>query len=121
MAHYATLYAKIQAKKGFSIELFNNYNSPYQFQVVEAANQFYTNLTLQQNILKGQGLLRFTCNDIFNTLRDKNIARYQDFDVSFYQKRITRNYSLTFIYRFSNKGSVQERSIEKNRGSRNRL
>src|SRR5690606_17546978 len=99
---YNTTFTQFKFTQSFSLLVFSNFSSKSQYLVTTGAMQYNLDLALQKNIWNGAGIVKLGCTDIFNTLRDKNTSYYDDFDFSFYQKRISRAFSLSFTYTFRN-------------------
>lgn len=111
----------INLPKNWKFDLSHSYTSNNQFRVTDAAYQYQMDLMLQKSFWEGNGIVRFYAEDIFNTQRDKNKSIYQNFDFGFYQKRITRSFTLMFIYTFKNKGKIDAKSIENSNDNKQRL
>ncbi len=117
----SNLYLNIKFNKTLSLDLSNLYIYRGKSFVIETANYYRMDATLQQKLANGKALLRLYWNDVFNTSRDKNYGNYQLFNMSFYQKRVTQNFRLMFVYYFSNNQKIKDKKVESNNDIRNRL
>lgn len=92
-------------KKVADFDMGLEYNSPYTTGNGRMASYFYTDFGVARNILNKKGRLRFYVTDLFNTAREKEFTEYNNTRIDFYQKRPTRTFSISFIWRF-NAGKV---------------
>lgn len=90
------------------------YSSPYLQANTRQAGIFYMDLGFTRKILKGNGRLRLYASDIFNTFREKELTRYDDTRIDYYQKRATRTFSLSFSYNFKSGKAFARKKIEQN-------
>lgn len=117
----SNIYTRFKLAKTWSLDLTNNFNSRFQSYVVNVDPQYRMDLVLQKTIWSGKGTLKLFCNDIWNTQRDKNASTYNDFALSFYQKRQTQSYRLMFIYNFSTLNKINARTVKSENETRSRL
>ncbi|MBC8986990.1 TonB-dependent receptor family protein [Pedobacter sp. N36a] len=120
-AFNSNVYTRFSLSKTWSSDLLNVFNSRFQNYVVSAAPQYRLDFSLQKSIIAGKAQLKFACNDVFNTQRDKNFSIYEDFSLDFYQKRRTRSFLFMFVYSFSTQQKVKNKAIEANQEIRGRL
>ncbi|MBB5621614.1 hypothetical protein HDE69_002677 [Pedobacter cryoconitis] len=118
---YNTISAQTKFSKTFFLDITHDFTSKNQFQVVELANQYELDLALQKDIWKGAGIIRLSCDDIFNTQRDSNVSYYKNFDFRFYQKRLTRMISIMFTYTFKNKNNFNTKKVQQGNNNKDRL
>ncbi|WP_222537830.1 outer membrane beta-barrel family protein [Pedobacter polysacchareus] len=117
----SNIYTRFSMSKTWSADLLNVFNSRFQNYVVSAAPQYRLDFSLQKSILAGKAQLKFACNDVFNTQRDKNFSTYEDFSLDFYQKRRTRSFLFMLVYSFSTPQKIKNKAIEANQEIRGRL
>lgn len=120
-SYYNTLSLQVKFNKTFFLDITNDYTSESQNSVVEFNYQYGLDLAIQKNILQNAGVIRLSWDDIFNTQRDRNVSRYENFDFHFYQKRISRYPILTFTYSIKNKNKINNKNIQKGNDNINRL
>ncbi|MFW0718291.1 TonB-dependent receptor domain-containing protein [Pedobacter sp. N23S346] len=120
-SYFNTLNLQVKFGKTFFLDITNDYTSKSQNSVVEFDYQYGLDLALQKTILQNAGSIRLSWDDIFNTQRDRNISRYEDFNFAFYQKRITSYPTLTFTYNIKNKNKVTNKNVQKGNDNLNRL
>ncbi|QNK61471.1 TonB-dependent receptor [Pedobacter sp. PAMC26386] len=118
---YNTISTQAKFSKTFFLDITHDFTSKSQYQVVELAKQYELDLALQKSIWKGAGIIRLSCDDVFNTQRDSNISYYKNFDFRFYQKRITRMASLMFTYTFKNRTNFNTRKVQQGNENKGRL
>ncbi|MBV8326777.1 TonB-dependent receptor [Chryseobacterium sp.] len=118
---YTTWSLQVKFDKTFFLDITNDYNTKSQSNAVEFYDQYGLDLALQKSILQGSGIIRLSWDDVFNTQRDRNISRYENFDFHFYQKRITSYPTLTFTYNIKNKSKINNKNIQKGNDNINRL
>lgn len=116
------IYARFKISKTWSADMLNVYNSRFLNYVVKAAPQYRLDVSVQKDIFSARGTIKMSCNDVFNTQRDKNFSTYQNFTLDFYQKRRTQSFTIMFIYNFSNNRQIKNNAVDSNGGDvRNRL
>jgi outer membrane receptor protein involved in Fe transport len=120
-SYYNTISLQVKFSKKFFLDITNDYTSRSQNSVTEYFYQYGLDLALQKSFFQNAATLRLSMDDIFNTQRDKNISRYETFDFSFYQKRITRYPTLTFTYNIKSKNKVNTKNVQKGNDNINRL
>lgn len=118
---YNTTYTQIKFSHSFFLLAFSNFSSKSQYLVTTGAMQYNLDLALQKNLWNGAGIVKLGCTDVFNTLRDKNISYYDNFDFSFYQKRISRAFSLSFTYTFKNNRKINNKNVQSENDNKNRF
>lgn len=121
LSYYNTLSLQVKFSKTFFLDIASDYTSSSQSNVIEFYNQYQLDLGLQKNILHNAGVIRLSCDDIFNTQRNRNISRYETFNFRFYQKLITRYPTLTFTYTIRGKNKVNNKNVQKGNDNINRL
>jgi iron complex outermembrane receptor protein len=95
---------KFGADKTWTGEVTGFYNAPTIYQGLFKANSLWSvDLGLQKQVLKGQGTIKASVSDVFNTLRFTGATDYngQRSDVAAHWE--TRQAKLNFTYRFGNK------------------
>jgi outer membrane receptor protein involved in Fe transport len=111
-----TFYARSQhtfvLKDVFDLDAAIDYRSPYVNANTTVAYQLYTDLGISKRILKKNLQLRFNISDVFNTSREKDHTKYAGTSIDFYQKRPTRNFSLSLSYNFSSGKKFNNKKIE---------
>ena len=85
------------------------------------APNFVTNFMVEKLLLKKQLKLRLYVNDVFNTRRDKDLAKFTNFNTSFYRKRITQTFSIWAMFTIKTKGKVRRNKNETANDSKTRL
>lgn len=118
---YSNIYARIKFNQSLFFDLFNNFFSKNQFFVTKSSSQYNLDITLQKNFWKDAGILKLSCSDIFNTLRDKNVSYYDKFNFSFYQKSSTRAFLISFIYTLKNNVKMEQKNIQSGNNNKDRL
>ncbi|HLP55156.1 MAG TPA: outer membrane beta-barrel family protein [Fluviicola sp.] len=118
---YNSISTNIRFSKTFTLDLTHNYTSKNQFGIISGAYQYRLDLMLQKTFLKEALTLRVYVDDVFNTQRDKNTSVYSGFTVDFYQKPITRSYTLLMLYTFKNKGKMESKTVENDNENKGRL
>lgn len=118
---YVAAYTQVKFTKTFFLDIYNNFTSKNQSSVSEGAEQYRLDLSLQKKAWHDAVLFRFTCEDVFNTERDKNLSRYSQFDFRFYHKRLTRSFMFMIVYTFKNKGKFDPRNVEQESENKGRL
>jgi hypothetical protein len=93
-------YQTITWKKVMDIDIGLRYNS-----AVMAVNSIYGRIFamdagLTRRVWKERARLRLSVNDIFNTVREKELTTYDNTRIDFYQKRPTRTFSVSMNYTF---------------------
>lgn len=110
----------ISIPKLVDLDLYAEYNSPYLDANAKRAPLFYMDLGLTKRI--GVHKLRFYLTDVFNTVREKDITRYNNTVIDFYQKRTTRTFSFSFTYNFrKGKTFTQKKAEQTNAEEKTRL
>lgn len=117
----SNVYTRFKLSKTWSLDLTNSFNSRFQSYVVDVAPQYRMDLVAQKTIWNGKGTLKLFFNDVFNTQRDKNASAYNDFSLSFYQKRQSQSVRVMFIYNFSTLNKVKAKTVTTDNETRSRL
>ncbi|MBK1439325.1 TonB-dependent receptor [Parapedobacter sp. ISTM3] len=118
---YNNTYLRFTLPKKWYIDVNSSYNSGFQNYVTEAAYIYYLDLSVQKNLFADKGMLKLAMNDVFDTLRDKSFSTYRLFTHDFYQKRITRSFTLMFTYTFSNNIKTRNKAVTTDAERRGRL
>jgi len=110
----------ISFKKIPTLDIIAEYKSPSISGNTRLGHMFYVDVMVSQKILKQKGVLRFYVSDVFNTVREKEFSINNGTTIDFYQKRQTRNFSLSFSYNFSlgkkfNQNNIEQSNKEENR------
>lgn len=99
-------------KKVADLDIIAEYRSKYVNANTIYAALFYCDVSISKKIWKNKGRLRLYCSDISNTAREKEITNYAGTHIFFYQKRQTRNLSISFNYNFSAGKKFSNKKIE---------
>ncbi|MEO6819841.1 MAG: outer membrane beta-barrel protein [Ginsengibacter sp.] len=102
----------INLKNLMDIEVIAEYRSKYVEANTVMGSQFYCDLGISRKILKGKGRLKLYCSDITNSSREKEITNYAGTHIYYYQKRQTRNLSISINYNFSAGKKFNAKKIE---------
>lgn len=99
----------IDRHNGLKCEVSGFYYSPGIQAIFKAAHYSELDAGVKINVLKGQGTLKLAANDIFygNTYHIR--VNYLAQNNGFYQSNDTRNWSLTFTYRFGGKSAAMQK------------
>jgi len=87
-------------KKGWTAELSGWYRSKTTEGLLVANPMWAVNSAISKQILKKKGTVKLGIRDIFWTQAFSGYARYADVDVNVSSKRDSRQFNLTFTYRF---------------------
>lgn len=110
----------ISFKKVPTLDIISEYKSPSISGNTRLGHMFYMDLMLSQKIFKDKGVLRLYLSDVFNTIREKEFSINNGTIIDFYQKRQTRNISLSFSYIFSLGNKFNQNNIEQSNKEENR-
>ncbi|MEO5942696.1 MAG: TonB-dependent receptor [Ferruginibacter sp.] len=102
----------IIVKKIMDVEVIGEYRSKYVEANSLMAYQFYCDLGISRKIFHGKGRVKLYCSDISNSSREKEITDYARTHIYFYQKRQTRNPSISLNYNFSSGKKFSSKKIE---------
>jgi iron complex outermembrane receptor protein len=102
----------ISLKKIMDIEVIAEYRSKYVEANSVMGSIFYCDLGISRKIFHGKGRVKLYCSDISNSSREKEITDYAGTDIYFYQKRQTRNPSISLNYNFSSGKKFNSKKIE---------
>jgi len=89
-----------------------DYRSPFVRANTKVSYQLYTDFGASKRLLNKSLMLRFYVSDVFNTAREKDYTAFADTRIDFYQKRPTRNFSLSVSYNFSSGKKFNAKRIE---------
>ncbi len=109
---------------GFSAELSGFYQSPLVYGMFEVSSRFSTDLGVTKKVLDGQGSLKLSIKDLFNTNNNKVSVNQDDINLDVQNRWESRRVHLSFSYNFGNQKVQQARhrrtatSDEENRVSR---
>jgi iron complex outermembrane receptor protein len=87
-------------KKGWSAELSGFYRSKGVDGLLVANRMWAVNSAIAKQILKKKGSLKVGVRDIFWSQQFSGYAKYSDVDVNISSRRDTRQFNITFNYRF---------------------
>ncbi|WKS95395.1 outer membrane beta-barrel protein [Riemerella columbina] len=118
---YGTMYNDIQLPNQWGLELYHSYHHSRISKNLKAYEKYYLDVSIRKKFLDNKLLLVAGVDDIFNTLRDRNISYFNDFDFEFYQKRLTRSFFLSFTYTFDNHKNVSNNKVKSENESRQRF
>ncbi|MCP9753355.1 outer membrane beta-barrel family protein [Ferruginibacter sp. HRS2-29] len=102
----------ISLRKIMDVEIAAEYRSGAVVANTKYAGQFYCDIGLSRKVWKGKGRVRLYCSDITNSSRDNDVTDYTGTHIYFYQKRQTRNPSISFSYNFSSGKKFNAKKIE---------
>lgn len=95
--------------KGWNAEISGWYRSKAAEGILVANALGAVNSAITKSMLKGKGTLKFGVRDIFWTQRFNGYAKYSDVDVTIDSRRDTRQFNLSFTYRFGKKNIAPAR------------
>lgn len=95
--------------KGWTSELFGNYNSGGQYGFMVLRPQWGVGAGVQKSLWKGKGQVRFNITDIFWTNLPRATITYNNYIEIWRAYRETRVANLSFTYRFGNNKVAQAR------------
>ncbi|RZJ90299.1 MAG: TonB-dependent receptor [Chryseobacterium sp.] len=110
----------ISLKKVPTLDVIAEYKSPSVSGNTRLGHMFYLDLMLSQKILKDKATLRVYLSDLFNTVRETEFSVNNGTVIDFYQKRQTRNISLSFSYNFSLGSKFNQNNIEQSNKEENK-
>ena len=96
-------------KKGWSAELSGWYRSKAAEGIMVANDMFAVNSGISKTMFKKKGTLKLGVRDIFFTQQFSGYAKYSDIDVTIDSRRDSRQFNLSFTYRFGKKNIAPER------------
>ncbi len=105
----------------WSVYLSAYYTSPRIYSYLMVANYFASNFMIQKTFLQNKLKIRIYVDDIFNTVRDKNMGFYDDFIYDFYQKRNTQSFAIWALYTLDSKNKVRSKKNKSSNENRSRL
>ncbi|EOR95233.1 TonB-dependent receptor, putative [Arcticibacter svalbardensis MN12-7] len=121
---YTTLYAKsiqtLNLKKIMGIDVIAEYKSPSVVGNTRLGYMFYLDIMFSRKIMKEKGVFRIYCSDVLNTVVEKELTIFNNTTIDYYQKRQTRNVSLSFSYNFSLGKKFTQKNIEQSNKEENR-
>ncbi len=82
------------------MELSGYYNSAQLVSNIIVRQRYAVNLGFQRNVLKDQGTVKLSVNDLFNTANGSAYAKYDNVDIDVINHWNSRRISLSFNYRF---------------------
>ncbi|MBV7440041.1 outer membrane beta-barrel family protein [Weeksellaceae bacterium TAE3-ERU29] len=118
---YAIMYNYIPLPNNWALEFYNSYNHTRVSKNLKAYEKYYMDISVRKKFFNDKLLLVASIDDVFNTLRDRNISYFKDFEFEFYQKRLTRGFSLSLTYTFDNHKKVNDKKVQSENESRGRL
>ena len=92
---------QFKLSKTLTGEINGRYRNGWLEGIMKAKALGYMGVGLSQQMMKGQGTLRLSVRDIFNSQRLRSESRYGNVDFNFQQTGESRVVSLGFSYRFS--------------------
>lgn len=93
-------YQTITWKKVMDIDIGLRYNSAVMTVNTIYSRIFGMDVGVMRKLWKERARLRLSVNDIFNTVREKEVTTYDNTRIDFYQKRPTRSFSVSMNYTF---------------------
>ncbi|MCH5717316.1 outer membrane beta-barrel family protein [Niabella hibiscisoli] len=88
--------------KGWSSEISGWYGTRFMEGLMVSGQMGALNAALAKEVLKKKGTVKLGVRDIFRTQIFNGYAKYSDVDVDIQNKRDSRQFTLTFNYRFGN-------------------
>ncbi|MCU0339791.1 MAG: TonB-dependent receptor family protein [Spirosomaceae bacterium] len=88
--------------KGYTAELSGFWNSPTQYNLLQARAQGQISMGVAKSFWNRKGSLRLTVNDIFFLNRFAGTVKYQDLDFRVMSRWESRQARVSFTYRFGN-------------------
>jgi iron complex outermembrane receptor protein len=86
----------------FTAEVSGDYESPGFYGIGQFKADYYVDAGISKQILNHNGKLSLSIKDIFNTHRDFSTIKYQNLNMTVYDKKETRIIRLSFSYNFGN-------------------
>jgi hypothetical protein len=96
-------------KKGWAAEISGWYRSKVAEGLLIANDMGAVNTAISKQLFKKQATLKLGVRDVFYTQQFSGYAKYSDVDVNVYSKRDSRQFNLSFNYRFGKKNIAPER------------
>ncbi|SFH40066.1 outer membrane beta-barrel protein [Pedobacter insulae] len=109
---YARSYHVFTLKNFLDLDAGLDYRSPFVRANTKIAYQLYTDFGASKKLLNKSLTIRFYVADLLNTAREKDFTEFGDTRIDFYQKRPTRNFSLSVSYNFSSGKKFNAKKIE---------
>lgn len=82
------------------LELSANYMSDQLISNIVVLSRYSIDLGLQKKVLKDNGVIKVSVNDIFNTGINRAYAKHENVDIEVINKHDTRRLNISFSYRF---------------------
>lgn len=95
--------------KGWNAELSGWYRSKAAEGILVASAMGAMNSAITKQMLKGKGTLKFGVRDILWTQKFNGYAKYSDVDVTINSRRDSRQFNMSFTYRFGKKNIAPAR------------
>lgn len=86
--------------KGYTVELMGYYSSPQAYGMFKISEMYAFNLGFQKSFLDNKAKVKISFDDIFNTLKNKGIAKYDNIDIVTHNKWKSQRVGISFTYRF---------------------
>ncbi|MEO6729326.1 MAG: TonB-dependent receptor [Candidatus Dojkabacteria bacterium] len=86
--------------KGYTSQLNFHYETPTAYGIYNFKSAYYTNIGFAKSVLSGAGSLRFLFMDVFDTNSNRYSTYSYNLDLQAKEKRETRNFRLSFSYKF---------------------
>jgi len=99
----------IDLSKGYSMDVFLAYSSPYRGTIFKYKGSGFINLGFHIPVLNKKATLNMYISDIFKTTRSGYTTDFRDVQLTYNRNLSSRIASLSFTYRFGNK-NVKENS-----------
>ena len=96
-------------KKGWSAEVSGWYRTKGAEGLLVANDMGAVNTAISKQLFKKQATLKLGVRDVFFTQQFSGYAKYSDVDVNVYSKRDSRQFNMSFTYRFGKKNIAPER------------
>lgn len=95
--------------KGWSTEISGWYRSKGAHGLLVANEMYAVNSAISKTVFNKKGTIKMGVRDIFYTQQFSGYAKYSDVDVNIASKRDSRQFNLTFNYRFGKKNIAPAR------------
>ncbi|MGK2860338.1 MAG: TonB-dependent receptor domain-containing protein [Chitinophagaceae bacterium] len=95
--------------KGWSTEISGWYRSKGAHGLLVANEMYAVNSAISKTVFNKKGTIKLGVRDIFYTQQFSGYAKYSDVDVNIASKRDSRQFNLTFNYRFGKKNIAPAR------------
>lgn len=95
--------------KQYTFEVSGWYRSPTVYGMMDLDPQYIVNVGVQKKFLNDRLSVKVSFDDVFHTMENKSWARYDNMDISFYNRWDSQRLNLSLSYRFGSKDVKQSR------------